>query len=57
MKHDSDALWPGSTSLGRWRVFTRPGAIIQATVLDRSPEMRRRPTVTGVETLPPPRPG
>ena len=57
MKHDNDELWSGTTYLGRWRVFTRPGAAIRAKVLDMSPEMRRRLTAVGVDSLPPPRLG
>jgi hypothetical protein len=54
MRHEKDELWSGSTYLGRWKVISRPGAVIQAKVLEMSDEMRRRLTAEGVEYLPPP---
>ena len=50
----NDEVWFGSTYMGRWRVISRPGAIIQAKVLDMSDAMRRTLTADGVECLPPP---
>jgi hypothetical protein len=57
MTHDKDELWSGSTYLGRWKVISRPGAVIHAKILEMSDEMRRRLTAEGVESLPPPRLG
>jgi hypothetical protein len=49
-----DEVWSGTTYLGRWETISRPGAIIQAKVLQMSNELRRRLTARGVGYLPPP---
>lgn len=54
MRREKDELWSGNTYLGRWKVISRPGAVIQARILEMSDEMRRRLTAEGVEYLPPP---
>ena len=41
MRRENDELWSGSTYLGRWKVISRPGAIIQAKVFEMFDAMRR----------------
>lgn len=55
MKHETNELWCGDTYMGRWKVISRPGAIIQAKVLEMSDELRRSLTADGVTSLPGPR--
>jgi hypothetical protein len=55
MRHEADELWCGDTYMGRWKVISRPGAIIQAKMLEMSDETRRSLTAEGVTSLPAPR--
>jgi hypothetical protein len=55
MRRENDELWSGSTYLGRWKVISKPGAIIQAKILEMSPEMRRSLT-TAATSFPPHQP-
>ena len=55
MRHEADELWFGDTYMGRWKVISKPGAIIHAKVLEMSDEMRRSLTADGVTSLPGPR--
>lgn len=43
MRQDADELWCGDTYLGRWKVISRPGAIIQAKMLEMSDELAPQP--------------
>jgi hypothetical protein len=54
MRRENDELWCGSTYMGRWKVISRPGAIIQAKALEMSEAMRRSFT-TPVPGFPPPK--
>ena len=51
---EDDEGWSGTTYLGRWETLSRPGAVIQARVLQMSDELRSRLTARGVGYLPPP---
>ncbi|HST62339.1 MAG TPA: hypothetical protein VLK84_26790 [Longimicrobium sp.] len=53
MRHEADELWYGDTYLGRWKVISRPGAIIQAKVLEMPPEVWRDLTTTDPNYPPP----
>jgi hypothetical protein len=55
MRRENDELWSGSTYLGRWRVISKPGAIIHAKVFEMSDEMRRSLTTTDPNYPPPKR--
>lgn len=43
-----------STRAGRWRVISRPGAVIRVEELEMTDEIRRGLTADGVDYLPPP---
>lgn len=53
MKRENDELWCGSTYLGRWKVISRPGAIIHAKALEMSPETWRDLATTDPNFPPP----
>lgn len=53
MSHEADELWCGDTYLGRWKVISRPGAIIHAKVLEMPDEVWRDLTTTDPNFPPP----